>query len=124
MSKFVKIVKNCQNCQNCQQIVNKKNVKNVKNLQIKHRKSTSKIIQRRSAQEIPTKDFVSAQITAKGGDLMFKYVETDELPDNRADPIPETVIQVDPESREPFFSEPVEIGNLISDEINLTHLHI
>ena len=45
---------------------------------------------KRCAQDRLRKDLVSAQITAKGGDLMFKYVENDEHSDKNE----ETVTQV------------------------------
>ena len=45
---------------------------------------------KRCAQDRLRKDLVSAQITAKGGDLLFKYVETDEH-SNKSE---ETVTQV------------------------------
>ena len=71
--------------------------------------STNDSKSEKRSQERPRKDLISAQITAKGCDLMFKYVET----------IPETLIQVNPESNEPYFSKPGEID---SDEMNLRKL--
>ena len=82
-------------------------------------KSESKKIHQMSGQDRLRKDLVAAQITAKGGDLMFKYVEADECLDNSADPISEPVIQVNPESTDPSFPEPGEMENLMSDEMNL-----
>ena len=77
-------------------------------------KSESKGTQQRRSQGRPRKDLVSAQITAKGGDLMFEYVETDECPDNNAEPISETITEVNPES-----TEVGEFDTFISDEMNL-----
>ena len=70
---------------------------------------------KRCAQDRLRKDLVSAQITAKGGDLLFKYVETDEHSDKSG----ETVSQVNPESTDSISTEIGEIDNFISDEKHL-----
>ena len=78
-------------------------------------KRESKRTQQRRAQDRLRKDLVSAQITAKGGDLIFKYVETDE----QSDQIGETVMQENPESTDPILTEIGEIDTFNSDEKHL-----
>ena len=71
----------------------------------------------------PRKEQVSAKISAQGGDLMFKYVETDEETDKgTTNPIAGTVPQGNFESAEHAIStqsEPGEVDDFIPDEIKL-----